>query len=132
MIGIVVLAATALVAAFAISTYAAWWTIWLVVFGAIVLAAERSSLPRKAAILTAGGLSGSIVLAAAGAWFVLLGAYSGARPCDECSDNRILWLPGLALVIVAIVIGILCGRSLAGGFRSTARSSSKRDDARPT
>jgi hypothetical protein len=62
MIGMVALAAAVFVAAFAITTYEAWWTIVLVVFGVIVLAAERSPVRGRAAALAAVGLVGAIVL----------------------------------------------------------------------
>src|SRR5258708_18462086 len=117
MIGIVALAAAVFVAAFAITTYEAWWTIVLVVFGVIVLAIERSSLPRKAAVLTAIGLIGSIVLAGAGGWMVLLGVYPGTAACkDVCVDNRVLLGPGFLILIVAIVLAVISARSLTGAF----------------
>ncbi len=131
MIGIVALAAAVFVAAFAITTYEAWSTIALVVFGVIVLAIDRSSLPRKAAVLTAIGLIGSIVLASAGGWMVLLGIYSGAAPCEDvCFDNRVLLLPGFVILIVAIVLAVISARSLVGAFGSTPSATSTHDGSK--
>jgi hypothetical protein len=119
MIGIVALAVAAFVAAFAISTYEAWWTIGLVAFGLIVLGVERSSLRRRDAVRTAGGLIGSIVLAAAGFGMVVLGMFGRARPCDACFDNGILFLPGIATLVVAVALAVVCLRSVAHAYRPT-------------
>lgn len=124
MLGIVALAVAAFVAAFAISTYEAWWTIALVVFGVIVLAVERSSLPRRDAVRTAMGLIGSIVLGAAGFWMLLLSQFGNARPCDACFDNGILFLPGIGALVVAIAVAMVCLRSVARGFGPVDRHDS--------
>jgi hypothetical protein len=117
MVGIVVLAVAALIAAFAISTYEAWWTIVLVLFGVIVLAVERSALRGKSRILVSFGLIGSIVVAGAGGWMILLGLFPAATPCDtSCFDNGILLLPGLATVVLALVVGSMSLRAVARGF----------------
>lgn len=113
MIGIVALAVAVFVAAFAISTYEAWWTIAFVVFAVIVLGIERSSLGRREGMRTAAGLLGSIVLGAAGGWMLLLAVFGKARPCDDCFDNGVLLLPGIAALVVAIVVAAVCLRSLA-------------------
>lgn len=112
----VALAVAAFVAAFAISTYEAWWTIALVVFGVISLGVERSSLRRKDAVRTAGGLIGSIVLGAAGGWMLLLSQFSNARPCDDCFDNGVLFLPGLGVLVVAIAVAAVSMQSVARAF----------------
>jgi|GEM_PF-4647472 uncharacterized membrane protein YraQ (UPF0718 family) len=117
MIGVIALAAAVFVAAFAITTSEAWWTIALVVFGVIVLAVERSTLPRRAALMTAAGLIGSIVLGAAGGWMVLLSQFSGARPCDSsCFDNGVLLVPGLVALVASIVLGLAGLRTVARAF----------------
>jgi hypothetical protein len=116
MFGIVALAVAAFVAAFAISTYEAWWTIALVVFGVIVLGMERSSRRPKDAVLTTSGLIGSIVLGAAGGWMIVVGIFGNPRPCDACFDNRVLLLPGLGALVLAIVIAAVCIRSVARAF----------------
>jgi uncharacterized membrane-anchored protein len=115
-----------LVAAFAISTYEAWWTIALIVFGVIMLGIERSSLARREAIRTALGLIGSIILGAAGGWMLLLSQFR-ARPCDACFDNGVLLLPGIAALILAIAVGAICMRSIARGFAPVAGAESARD-----
>jgi hypothetical protein len=125
MLGIVALAVAAFVAAFAISTYEAWWTIALVVGGVILLAVERSSLRRTDGVRTATGLIGSIVLGMAGGWMMLLGTFGSARPCDACFDNRVLLLPGLGTVVVAIVIAAVCLRSLVHAFRTAPRDTDR-------
>jgi hypothetical protein len=127
MIGILALAVAVFVAAFAISTYEAWWTIALVVFGVIFLGIERSSLARKDAMRTAVGLIGSIILGAAGAWMVLLSQFSNARPCDACFDNGVLFLPGIGALIVAIAVGSVCLLSIARAFAPIAGAESARD-----
>jgi hypothetical protein len=132
VIGTFALAIGAFIAAFAISTYEAWWTIALVVFGVIILTVERSSLARKDAARAAIGLVGSIVLGAAGAWMLLLSQFGKARPCDNCFDNGILFLPGLGTLVVAIALGVACLRSVARGFDATPGADSSRvtsDDA---
>jgi hypothetical protein len=132
MIGILALATGAFIAAFAISTYEAWWTIAFVVFGVITLAVERSSLARKDAARTAIGLVSSIGLGAAGAWMLLLSLFGKARPCDNCFDNGILFLPGLGTLVVAIALAVVCLRSVARGFDAPAGAGSARvtsDDA---
>jgi hypothetical protein len=117
MVGIVVLAAAALISAYAISTYEAWWTVVLVVFGVITRAVERSALRGRSRVLVALGLIGSIVVAGAGGWMVLLGVFPAARPCDTaCFDNSILLLPGLVTVMFALVVGAMSLRTLARGF----------------
>lgn len=116
MIGIVALAVAAFVAAFAISTYEAWWTIVLVVFGVIILGIERSSLRPREAVWTAVGLIGSIVLGAAGGWMLLLSVFGNARPCDACFDNTVLFLPGLGVLVFAIALAMVSLRSVARGF----------------
>lgn len=116
MIGIVALGVAAFVAAYAITTYEAWWTIGLVLFGVIILAVERSSLRRGAAVRAAAGLIGSIVLAAAGFWMVVLGMFGRGRPCDGCFDNGVLFLPGLGILVVAIALGAVCLLRVARAF----------------
>jgi hypothetical protein len=127
MIGILALAVTVFVAAFAISTYEAWWTIALVVFGVIFLGIERSSLRRKDAVQTAVGLITSAILGAAGAWMVLLSQFRNARPCDACVDNGVLFLPGVGALIVAIVVGAVCLRTVASAFVPIAGATSAGD-----
>jgi hypothetical protein len=117
MVGIVVLFAATLIAAFAISTYEAWWTIVLVAFGVTVCAVERSTLRGRSRVLVALGLIGSIVVAGAGGWLVLLGVFPAARPCDTtCFDNSILLLPGFVTVVLALVVGAMSLRAVAKGF----------------
>jgi hypothetical protein len=116
MVGIVALALAVFVAAYAIKTYEAWWTIGLVLFGVIILAVERSSLRRGDAVRAAAGLIGSIVLAAAGFWMVVLGMFGRGRPCDECFDNGLLFLPGLGTIVVAIALAAVCLLRVARAF----------------
>ena len=127
MIGIIALAAAVLVAAFAISTYEAWWTIALVVFGVVILGVERSSLGWREAVRTALGLIGSIILGAAGGWMLLLSQFGKARPCDDCFDNGVLFVPGIAALVVAIALGAACLRSVARSFAPVAGAESGRD-----
>jgi hypothetical protein len=129
MIEIVALAVAVFVAAFAISTYEAWWTIGLVVIGVVVLGVDRSSLRRRDALLTVFGFIGSLVLAAAGLWMVVLGLFGNARPCDACFDNSVLFLPGLAVLVASIAIALVGLRSIARAFRSTDGAASMRDPA---
>ena len=131
MIGMVALAAGAFIAAFAISTYEAWWTIALIVVGVIILAVERSSLARKEAARAAIGLIASAVFGAAGAWMLLLSQFGKARPCDDCFDNGILFLPGLGTLMVAIGLAVACLRSLARGFDGTPGRLRSSDISRP-
>jgi hypothetical protein len=118
MFGVVALAVGALIAAFAISTYQPWWSILFVALGVIVLAIERSTLRGKDAVLTSTALAGSLVLGAAGSWMVLLGMFGAARPCDACFDNRVLLLPGLGVVALAVIVASVSIRSVARAFRS--------------
>ena len=54
---------------------------------------------------------------------ILLGMYPAAAPCDSsCFDNRVLLLPGLGTVLVALVIGAINLRVVARAFRSGPRA----------
>jgi hypothetical protein len=129
MLGIFALAVGVFVAAFAISTDEAWWTIAFVVFGVIILGIERSSLGRGDAVRAAIGLIGSIILGAAGLWMLLLSQLGSARPCDACFDNGILFLPGLGAAVVAFVVAAASLRSVARAFGPSAGAASAGDIA---
>jgi hypothetical protein len=126
MVGVVALALGVFVAAFAISTYEAWWTIVFVALGVAVLAIERSTLRRRDALVTGVGVAGSTVLGAAGFWMVVLGIFGTARPCDACFDNGVLLLPGLVALGLAGIVAVFSVRSIARAFRSRPEDIARR------
>jgi len=125
LIGIVALAGTTLVAAFAIATYEAWWTIGLVIMGVALLAVDRSGLRCTSAARVAVGLIGALVLGVTGLWMVLLGVFGKARPCDDCFDNGVLFVLGLIVVVVAIVVAALSIRWVLRAFASKTMASTR-------
>ena len=108
------------VAAVLIWPFEAWAAIPLVGLAVAVIVSGRWPVDHGGVIRAAVGIGLSLALGAAGAFMVLLSLYGPARPCDACTDNVILLMPGIGTLIVAIVLLAICARSISrllGGDR---------------